>query len=178
VNEQPAPGTDEPTISRDDPDARAARLKERIYVTFTALAVVLALRAHTEGLTPAAVATTLGITVAGTLLAVFVADLVSHIAVHAHLPTAAELRHMIAVVAGAATAILLPFVFVGIAALGYWSVESSLLASMIALLAALGVVGWLAVRRVRLPFWQKALVLGAEVALGAAVIGLELLAHG
>jgi len=178
VTEQNASDLDETTISRDDPDARAARLKERIYVTFTSLAVVLALRAHTEGLTPAAVATTLGITVAGTLLAVFVADLVSHIAVHAHLPTATELRHMIAVVAGAATAILLPFAFVGVAALGYWSVESSLLASMIALLAALGVVGWLAVRRVRLPFWQKALVLGAEVVLGAAVIGLELLAHG
>jgi hypothetical protein len=163
---------------QDSPDALAARLKERIYVTFTALAVVLALRSHSEGLSPAAVATTLGITVAGTLLAVFVADLVSHIAVHAHLPTAAEFRHMVSVVLGATTAVLLPFVFIGVAALGAWTVDGALRASMIALLAALGVVGWLAVRRVRLPFWQKLLVLGAEVALGAAVIALELLAHG
>ena len=48
----------------------------------------------------------------------------------------------------------------------------------IALLVALGVVAFLAVRRVRIPGWQKVLVLLAEVVLGAAVIGLELLAHG
>jgi hypothetical protein len=103
---------------------------------------------------------------------------VSHIAVHAALPTAAEARHMVAVCTGALGVLVLPMIFVGIAATGSWTVDGALRASTIALVASLGVVGWLAVRRVSLPGWQKLLVLAAEVALGIAVVSLELLAHG
>ncbi|WP_147794638.1 hypothetical protein [Cellulomonas sp. Y8] len=159
------------------PEERADRLKERVYVTFAALAVVLTLRSHGD-VTAGVAATTLLITVGGTLLAVLLADVVSHIAVHAALPTAAEARHMVAVCTGALGVLVLPMIFVGIAATGSWTVDGALRASTIALVASLGVVGWLAVRRVSLPGWQKLLVLVAEVALGIAVVSLELLAHG
>lgn len=62
-------------------------------------------------------------------------------------------------------------------ACGSWTVDGALRASTVALVASLGVVGRLAVRRVALPGWQKLLVLVAEVALGVAVVGLELLAR-
>jgi len=159
------------------PAERADRLKERVYVTFAALAVVLTLRSHGD-VTAGVAATTLLITVGGTLLAVLLADVVSHIAVHAALPTAAEARHMVAVCTGALGVLVLPMVFVGVAATGSWTVDGALRASTIALVASLGVVGWLAVRRISLPGWQKVLVLAAEVALGVAVVSLELLAHG
>ena len=159
------------------PAERADRLKERVYVTFAALAVVLTLRSHGD-VTAGVAATTLLITVGGTLLAVLLADVVSHIAVHAALPTAAEARHMVAVCTGALGVLVLPMIFVGIAASGAWTVDGALRASTIALVASLGVVGWLAVRRVALPPWQKLLVLVAVVALGVAVVALELLAHG
>jgi hypothetical protein len=159
------------------PEERADRLKERVYVTFAALAVVLTLRSHGD-VTAGVAATTLLITVGGTLLAVLLADVVSHIAVHAALPTAAETRHMVAVCTGALGVLVLPMLFVGVAASGSWTVDGALRASTIALVASLGVVGWLAVRRVALPGWQKLLVLVAEVALGVAVVSLELLAHG
>jgi len=159
------------------PAERADRLKERVYVTFAALAVVLTLRSHGD-VTAGVAATTLLITVGGTLLAVLLADVVSHIAVHAALPTAAEARHMVAVCTGALGVLVLPMIFVGVAASGSWTVDGALRASTIALVASLGVVGWLAVRRVALPAWQKVLVLVAEVALGVAVVALELLAHG
>ncbi|MBW0254026.1 hypothetical protein [Cellulomonas sp. PS-H5] len=159
------------------PEERADRLKERVYVTFAALAVVLTLRSHGD-VTAGVAATTLLITVGGTLLAVLLADVVSHIAVHAALPTAPEARHMVAVCTGALGVLVLPMIFVGIAATGSWTVDGALRASTIALVASLGVVGWLAVRRVALPGWQKLLVLAAEVALGIAVVSLELLAHG
>lgn len=159
------------------PEERADRLKERVYVTFAALAVVLTLRSHGE-VTAGVAATTLLITVGGTLLAVLLADVVSHIAVHAALPTAAEARHMVAVCTGALGVLVLPMLFVGLAASGTWTVDGALRASTIALVASLGVVGWLAVRRVALPGWQKLIVLVAEVALGVAVVALELLAHG
>ena len=159
------------------PGERADRLKERVYVTFAALAVVLTLRSHGD-VAAGVAATTLLITVGGTLLAVLLADMVSHIAVHAALPTAAEARHMVAVCTGALGVLVPPMVFVGVAATGSWTVDGALRASTIALVASLGVVGWLAVRRVALPGWQKLVVLVAEVALGVAVVALELLAHG
>ncbi|WP_158370054.1 hypothetical protein [Cellulosimicrobium cellulans] len=159
------------------PEERADRLKERVYVTFAALAVVLTLRSHGD-VTAGVAATTLLITVGGTVLAVLLADMVSHIAVHAALPSPAEARHMVAVCTGALGVLALPMVFVGVAATGSWTVDGALRASTIALVASLGVVGWLAVRRISLPGWQKLLVLAAEVALGVAVVSLELLAHG
>lgn len=85
---------------------------------------------------------------------------------------------MVRVCVGASGAVVLPLVFVVLAGTGVWRIEAALRASTIALLVALGVVAFLAVRRVRIPGWQKVLVLLAEVVLGAAVIGLELLAHG
>jgi hypothetical protein len=164
--------------SAPDAEQRAEALKERVYVTFTSLAVILAMQTHSDGLTAGEVASTLAITVVGTLLAVFVADLVSHIAVHVTLPTGAELRAMIGITFGAFVAVILPLVFIGAAALDLWSVEASLRASSIALLASLVLIGYLAVRRVPMAWWQRLIVLGAEFVLGAAVIGIELLAHG
>lgn len=156
---------------------RADRLKERIYVTFTALAVVITLRSHGD-VSAATAATTLLITVGGTLLAVLLADVVAHLAVHAAPPSAREARHMVAVCTGALGVLVLPMVFLGIAATGSWSVDAALRAATLALVVSLGVVARLAVRRIAVPRWQKLVVLAAVVALGFAVVGLELLAHG
>lgn len=159
-----------------DPEASADRLKERVYVTFTALAVVLALRSHEE---PAAEAlATLLIAVLGTVLAVFLADVVSHVAVHASLPTRAELGHMARVSFGALGALVLPFVFMMLAVTDVWEVDDALRATTFALVAWLVAIGFFAVRRVRLPWWQKLIVLFAEFALGTLVVVLELIAHG
>src|SRR3954464_13732562 len=83
----------------EDAESRAEALKERVYLTFTALAVVLALRAHAQSVAEAAL--TLLIAVLGTLLGVFLADRVAHIAVHAVLPTGPQLRHMLRISLGA-----------------------------------------------------------------------------
>ena len=156
---------------------RADRLKERIYLTFAALAVVLALNAH--GAIDAGVAIrTLLVTVLGTLLAVFVADVVSHMVVHERGTTPAELRHAIGSSFGALSAVGLPFVFLLLALFGLWSTATALTASSIALIAALVVIGYAAVRRIPMPWWQRLIALGAEAALGLAVVGLQLLAHG
>ena len=157
---------------------RAEQLKERVYVTFTSLAVVLALRSHAGETTAGEAATTLAIAVVGTLLAVFVADFVSHIAVHEAMPTRAEMGHMVAISASALGVLVVPLLLLLLAGLGVWSVATALLAVSVALIASLVAVGFLAVRRVRLPIGQRLVVLLAEAVLGAAVIALELLAHG
>lgn len=156
-------------------DHRADRLKERVYVTFTALAVVLALRTHPDEGAPAR---TLAITVLGTLLAAFVADVVAHVAVHAALPDRRELRLMVGVSTSALAGVAAPLVFVGLGSAGVWEPSTGLTAALVALVAALAAIGWFAVRRVRLPRWHKLLVLLAEVVLGVVVVGVELLAHG
>lgn len=157
------------------PHERAAILKERIYITFTALAVVLALRAHAVSAGEAALS--LVVVVTGTVLAVFVADVVSHIAVHEILPVRAELRHMTRVSIGALGALVLPAIFIGLAVADVWKIEAALRATSIALVAALAAIGYGAVRRARLTAWQRIIVLFGEVVLGLLVIGLELLAH-
>ena len=159
------------------PEDRAESLKERIYVTFTSLAVVLALQTHAAETTPGGAAATLLIAVVGTLLAVFVADFLSHLTVHAVMPNGAEFRHMVAVSVGAIGVVFAPLIFLGLAALDVWPTTRALRVSVVVLIATLAVVGYLAVRRLQLPTGQKIIVLFAEVALGLAVVGLELLAH-
>jgi hypothetical protein len=162
----------DPALTRE----RAERLKERVYITFTALAVVLALQSHAESAGRATV--TLLIAVLGTLLAVFVADVVSHLAVHAVLPTARELRHMVRVSFGSLGALALPFIFMGLAIVGVMDLDTALWAAAGVLVASLVVIGYLAVRRVKLTVGQRLIVLLSECLLGCTVVALELLAHG
>ncbi|WP_341940181.1 hypothetical protein [Microbacterium sp. LWH10-1.2] len=164
-------------IDETERAARAAHLKERIYLTFAALAVVLALSSHGH-VTAGEAATTLIVTVLGTLLAVFTADAVSHVVVHGRFFTRQELGHALGSSFGALSSVALPFVFLGLAGLGVWSAEAALRAGTIALVASLVVIGWIAVRRIPLTWYQRLVALGAEAALGLAVIGLQVLAHG
>lgn len=162
------------TASRQE---RADRLKERIYITFTALAVILALRSHGH-VEPGTALFTLVITVLATLLAVFTADIVSHLVVHERTMSRPEFRHAVVTSFGTLGAITVPVVFLGLAALGVWQPEAALRASTIALIAALIVIGYAAVRRVPLSPLQRLLALGGEAALGVAVVSLQILAHG
>ena len=168
----------EPTGQRD-PSAvhRAASLKERVYISFTSLAVVLALRSHADETTPAAAAVTLSIVVIGSLLGIFVADLLSHLTVHAQLPSGPELHHMIAVSTEALSVLVTPLLLLTAAGLGLWSTAVALQWATVVLVVTLLVVGYLAIRRLDLPFRHKAFIMFAEVVLSLVVIGLELLAH-
>ena len=165
------------TPVRVDKQEIAERLKERIYVTFTALAVVLALLSHGEPSWQEALST-LAIAVVGTLLAVFIADVLARTTVNERLLSREEFGHVVSVVLGALGAIVLPVLLLVLAALDVWSVDNALLASAFSLVLALVVFGFIAVRKTRLPWWQRALVLLAEALLGLLVIALELLAHG
>ena len=162
---------------RPNAEQRATSLKERIYVTFSSLAIVLVLSTHADETTPGGAAVTLTISVVGTLLAVFAADILSHLTVHAHVPSGVEFRQMIVVSIGSIGVVVFPLGFLLLAGLGIWSTASALQAAIFILLATLVVVGYLAVRRIALPFWQKLIVLLGEVVLGGVVITLQLVSH-
>jgi hypothetical protein len=160
-----------------DPAAmeRAERVKEWVYVTFTALAVVIALSVHDVSASRALV--TLLIGVLGTVLAVFLADMMSHLAVHGAPPDRHERRHMLRVSFGAMGVVVPPIAFLLLAYGGALETDVALRVSSYALVLTLIAIGYVAVHRVTLPLWQKLVVLFGEFALGSLVILLELLAH-
>ncbi|MEF2977947.1 hypothetical protein [Subtercola sp. YIM 133946] len=161
--------------TEENPDERADRLKERVYVTFTALAVLIALATEAEEPGPAALV--LLVTTAGVLLAGFAADIISHIASHARLPSARELRHMLTVTLSAFTAIALPMLFLGLAAIHVMRLEAAIRTGQIVLAISLGVFALAALRHIRLSLWRRLLLAGMLSAVGAAAILLEYLAH-
>ena len=153
------------------------RLRERIYATFTALAVLVALGSHAETPHAGDVLWTLVISVAGVLLAGLASDLISHMIVHNTLPSSREFRHMVAVASRALTVLGVPAIALGLAAFGLIENGTALRISLIALIVSLAVIALIAVRRTKLDFGKRMLALGAIVALGIAVIVLEQLAH-
>ncbi|MBN8206195.1 hypothetical protein JF550_09510 [Microbacterium esteraromaticum] len=154
----------------------AERLKERIYISFAALAVLVALSAHEVA--PEAATGTLVITVLGTVTAVFVADMLSHLVVQGGLPTAAELRHALAASFGAATAGIAPVLLLTGAIAGWWSTECALLAGQLCVVLGLVIVAYLAVRRVPMRWWQRIIALGVEALVGSLVVIIQVAAHG
>jgi len=167
----------DPHPSEPEREARAAALKERIYLTFASLAVVIALTTHGHAVAADAMLT-LAVTTLGLLLSMFVADVVSHIVVHESFPARGEFRHMVQVTFGAAVAVVVPFALLAIAHFTDWNAESALKWSAGWLIVSLVGIGFLAVRKLEITLMQKLFVLGIEASLGVVVIGLQILAHG
>lgn len=168
-----------PSSRRPGPDAkqRSEALKERVYVTFTALAVTIAFERDAEHATVAGAALALLLTVLGTLLAVFVADVIAHMVRESALPSRAEIAHFTYVSFGSLGVLLAPMAILGLSALGVIGVEPALRAIAVALVATLVVVALFAVRRLHVNPWLKILVLAIMTALGLAVLAIELAIH-
>jgi len=161
--------------SRQSVDVLAQALKERVYATFTGLAIVLVLRGHEpspQDATFSLVIGVLGITVAG-----FVAEIIAHLAAHGAFPSRAELGRMFRIASGAFGSASVPIVLLLLTWPGWIELETALRVSTIVYLATLGLIGFAAVRRTSLSWWAQLLALLALVLLGAIVVGLQLLAH-
>lgn len=154
----------------------ADRLKERIYLTFVALAVVLSLAIGRESAWYAL--ETVIVTTIGTLAAVFVADILVHLQVHQRRMTPVALRRAAMASFGAASAVVVPILALLVALFGWWSVPTALAVSAAGLVVSLGIIGYLAVRRIQMTWWQRLLAYGAEALVGIVVILLQILAHG
>lgn len=71
----------------------------------------------------------------------------------------------------------LAVVLLALAAFGVLGLDTALRAASTVYIATLGLVGWVAVRRSRIAWWQQLLALAILMALGLAVVGLQILAH-
>jgi hypothetical protein len=158
-------------------DERADALKERVYATFTGLAIVLVQYGNVEHLTASNATYALLIGIVGITVAGFAADVIAHMSVHAAFPSGDELARMLRIAGSALASALVPLVLLVLAWADVIGLEPALRASSIVYLATLGVIGWFAVRRTRLGFWQQFVALAILVALGGLVILLQQLAH-
>ena len=152
------------------------RLRERIYVTFTALAILMAMNGHGELDSPT-VLWTLVISVLGVLLAGLASDLVSHMIVHSSLPTAKEFGHMAAVSSRALAVLVVPVIAVALAVFDVIEARTGMVIAIAALILALAVIAWIAVARSGLSGWRQFIALAVLLALGVLVVFLEALVH-
>ncbi|GAB3618675.1 hypothetical protein GCM10027416_32320 [Okibacterium endophyticum] len=146
-------------------------------MTFTALAVLIALNSHSESVTAGTAALNVLVTTAGVLLAGFAADVISHAATHSMMPTSRQLQHMVSVSIGALGAIALPMLLFGLAALGVVTISTALGAGQVILAISLGAFALGALRRVRLTLWRRLFLAGILAGVGGLAILLEFLAH-
>ena len=156
--------------------AIVAYFKERVYATFTGLAIVLVVSAddHPEADHAffALVLGVIGITAAG-----FVSDVVSHLAVHRRFPNGPEFGMELRIAGGALGTLVTPGIMLLLAWLDVLDLDTALTVCTIVYIVTLAVIGWAAVRRADLNWGQKLVALGILLALGLLVIGLQTLAH-
>jgi len=153
-------------------------LKERVYVSFISLAVLLALGAHPEDTTPATALGALLVAAIGAGLAGLVSEIIAHLAVHEHLPSRAETAHLVRVSSGALATVALPAVVLLLSLAGLLPIAVAVNIAVGVLALTLGAVGFLAVVRSRLPWLAKLGVFFVLFVLGVLVIAVQLLAHG
>ncbi|MDR5700556.1 hypothetical protein [Agromyces aerolatus] len=158
-------------------DERAEALKERVYATFTGLAIVLVQWGNVEHLDASRATYALLIGIVGITVAGFAADVIAHMSVHAAFPTGAELGRMLRIAGSALASAFVPVVLLVLAWAEVLELEGALRTASIVYLATLAVIGYFAVRRTRLGWWQQLVALAILVALGLLVIVLQQLAH-
>ena len=149
-----------------DEQQRSEVLKERVYVTFTALAVIIAYERDAEHASVKGAALTLSLTVLGTLLAVFVADVIAHMVRHSALPSRPQLAHLLYVSLGSLAVLVVPLAILGLSATDVVDLPSALRAIAVALVVSLVVATLFAVRRLRVAVGLKILVLASVTGLG------------
>ena len=159
-------------------DEQAEALKERVYATFTGLAIVLVQHANVEHVSATRATLTLLVGIIAITAAGFVAGVVAYLAYHSAFPDRDELGRMLRVSGSAIASAAVPLVVLALAAFGVLELEPALLTASILYLAALGLVGYVAVRRTKAAWWKQLVALGILVALGVSVIVLQQLAHG
>ena len=158
-------------------DERAESLKERIYATFTGLAIVLVQWGNVEHLSASRATYALLIGIVGITVAGFVADIIAHVSVHAAFPSRSELGRMLRIAGTALASAAIPVVLLVLAWLDVLHLETALRAASVVYLVTLVVIGYFAVRRTRLRWWEQLVALAILVALGGVVIVLQQLAH-
>lgn len=158
------------------PDIVVKYFKERVYATFTGLAIVLVVAAADEP-DAAHMLTALALGVLGIVAAGFVSDAIAHLAVHRVPPSRREWFLLVRIAARGLSTAVVPVLVLAGALVGLYPEGAAVVVVCGIYVVTLAVTGWLAVRRSRLSWRAQLLVLAVLLAFGLAVIGIQALAH-
>lgn len=155
-----------------------AMLRERLYGAISCLATLVVLTRYTEDDTNAwgrvlDVAVTMGGLWAASLLSHWVA----HLSVHERTPRGIEAWRMVQASGQILQAGVLPLLALGSAGIGLLETDTALWVAKWILVAEVGLIALLAVRRTRLPGWQQIVTVLLLTGVGLLVIGIKVLAH-
>ena len=153
-------------------------LRERLYGAISCLATLAVLARYTTEDT-SAWARMLDVAVAtgGLWAASLLADWVAHLGVYRTSPRGRDLRRMLQSSGQILEAAFLPLVVLAVAGLGGLNTYTATWIASWVLVAELGVIALLAVRRTQLPWWQQVLAVALLVGVGVLVLGIKIIAH-
>lgn len=155
-----------------------AMLRERLYGAMSCLATLVVLTRYTGGDTDAWARTLdVAVTMGGLWAASLLADWVAHLSVQQQAPRGAEAWRMLQASGQILQAGLLPMLTLGAAGLGLLETDTAMWVAKWILVAELGLIALLAVRRTRLPWWQQIVTVILLSGVGLLVIGIKVLAH-
>ena len=153
-------------------------LRERLYGAISCLATLAVLTRYTDDDT-AAWTRVLDVTVAagGLWAASLLAHWVAHLAVYGRGPRGKEALTIVRSSAQILVAAVVPVLLLMAAGFGWLSVATAKWTALWFLVAEMGLIVFLAVRRAQLRWWQQAIAVGSLASLGALVVIIKTLAH-
>ena len=157
-------------------DERTRALKERIYASFTGLAILGAVFANGDATAEKAVVA-VAVGVFGISVAGFLAEVVAHLVIHEQLPSSGEVRVMGRIATGALGSASLPILVLDLYWAGLLSLDLALWIGMAIYTATLVLVMLLAARKSGLRPVQRLIASAMLVGLALLVAAVLLLAH-
>lgn len=155
-----------------------AVLRERLYGAISCLATLAVLARYTTADTSAWVRMVdVAIAAGGLWTASLLADWLAHLAVHSVAPRGRDLWRLLQSSGQILQAAFLPVVVLAVAGFADLNTSTATWVAMWVLVAELGGITLLAVRRTELPWWQQALAIVILAGIGALVLVIKILAH-
>ncbi|WP_188587238.1 hypothetical protein [Gordonia jinhuaensis] len=167
----------EPDGLRVPTAAQVSDLKERIYVTFTGLAIVLALSVPGQSDDPAEAFAVLAVGILAVTAASLAADIIAHLVVHQRFPGGHELLHQVRTALGALPTSAIPLFMIGLAWCEVISLHSALQAAGWFYIAGLAAIVFLAIHRTDVGLLRKLMALLIVVIIALVVLLIQTLAH-
>lgn len=155
-----------------------AMLRERLYGAISCLATLVVLTRYTEDDTNAwGRVLDVAVTMGGLWAASLLSDWVAHLSVHERTPRGIEAWRMVQASGQILQAAVLPMLALAAAGIGLLETDTALWVAKWILVAEVSLIGFVAVRRTRLPGWQQIVTVLLLTGVGLLVIGIKVLAH-
>lgn len=179
------PGRQSPSPPRPLPGDRhllaeqvVAHLRERLYGAISCLATLVILTQYSTANTNAwARALDVALAAGGLWAASLLADWVAHLGAYGRIPGGREMLGLLQSSGQILEACVVPLILLCTSGFGWLSTSLAMWVAIWALVAQLGLITLVSVRRAELRFWQQIVAVVALAGVGTLVVAVKMLAH-